>query len=165
MKYNSLREYFYKLHNLLFGIILLPFLVFVALYWQMNEGNIEGPYRYNETYTNFMFWVSGFVVIMDWIISGFLYLRGKRAAQKLASLGTRLDRIFSFTVLRFALVISGSLIFAAGFYFTEDQLFTLLFGVNILLLILFWPTPAKVCNDLKLKGDERTLVLYKKDRL
>ncbi len=165
MKYNSLREYFYKLHNLLYGIILMPFLVFVVLYWQMQQGNIEGPFRFNEPYSNLMLGLFSLIVFIDGIIAGYLYTKGMKAAQKLDSLGKKLDRFFSFTVLRFTLVISGSLTFAIGFYLTENQFFTVLLGLNISVLLLFWPTPSKVCNDLQLKGDEKTLVLFKKDRL
>lgn len=165
MNYNSLREYFYKLHNLLYGIILLPFLAFVVLYWQMREGNIVGPFRYNESYGNPMLGVFGFILMMDWIISSFLFSKGLKAARALDSLGKKLDRYFSFSFLRFALVISGSLALAIGFYLTENQYFTIVFIANIAILLLFWPTPSKVCNDLQLKGDERTLVLYKKDKL
>ena len=165
MKYSSLREYFYKLHNLLYGIILFPFLVFVVLYWQMQRGGIEGPFRDNEIYTNFMLVVFGITLAADWILSAFLFSKGVRAARKLESLGAKLDRYFSFSIMRFALVISGSLVLAVGFYLTENQLFTIIFGVNALVLVLFWPTPAKTCNDLQLRGDEKTLVLYKKDRL
>jgi hypothetical protein len=165
MKYSSLREYFYKLHNLLYGIILLPFLVFVVLYWQLQQGNFEGPFRYMESYTNLMFGVCGFILVMEWIMAGFLFSKGLKAARTLDSLGKKLDRYFSFSILRFALVISGSLALAIGFYLTENQFFTILLGINIAPLLLFWPSPSKVCNDLRLKGDEQTLVLYKKDRL
>ncbi len=165
MKYNSLREYFYKLHNLLYGIILMPFLVFVALYWQMQEGNIEGPFRYNESYGNRMLGGFCFILLMDWALSGFLFSKGLKATRVLDSLGKKLDRYFSYALLRFTMVISGSLALAIGFYFTENQYFTILFVVNIAALLLFWPTPSKVCNDLLLKGDERMLVLHRKDRL
>ncbi len=165
MKYSSLREYFYKLHNLLFAIILLPFLVFVVLYWQLQQGNIEGPFRFNELYSKVLLGLFSLIVFIDGIVAGVLYSKGIKAVQKLGSLGGKLDRFFSLTLLRFTLVISGSLTFAIGFYLTENQFFTVFFGLNIGALLLLWPTPAKVCDDLKLKGDERTIVLHKKDML
>ncbi len=165
MHYSSLREYFYKLHNLLYGIVLTPILAFVVLYWQMQVGNIQGILKQDEYLNQLLLIVLGFLVLLDWSISLVLFYRGLKATRTLDSLGKKLDRYFSFTVLRFALVVSGSLGLAIGFYLTENQFFTILFGLNIGVLLLFWPTPSKVCNDLQLKGDERTLVLYKKDRL
>lgn len=165
MHYNSLREYFYKLHNLLGGIVLIPLLAFVVLYWQMQIGNIEGILRQDEYLKQILLIALSAVVLIDWSISILLFQRGVKATRTLDSLGKKLDRYFSFTLLRFALVVSGSVGLAIGFYLTENQVFTILFGSSLALLLLFWPTPSKTCGDLELKGDERTLVLYKKDKL
>jgi len=165
MKYNSLREYFYKLHNLLYGVILAPLLAFVVLYWQMQAGNVDGLLKQDEYLNQLLLVVLSFIVLFDWIISLLLFNRGLKETRTLDSLGKKLDRYYSFTLLRFALVVSGSLGLAIGFYLTENQLFTILFVSGFAILLLFWPTPSKVCNDLQLKGDERTLVLHKKDRL
>jgi uncharacterized membrane protein YwzB len=165
MKYNSIREYFYKLHNLLYGLLLTPLLDFVVLYWQMQAGNIEGALKGDESIQWILLGALGSVVVADWGISYFLFYRGMLATRTLDSLGKKLDRYFSFTFLRFALVASSSLGLAVGFFLTENQMFTVLMVASFAILLLVWPTPSKVCNDLQLKGDEQTLVLYKKDRL
>lgn len=165
MKYNSVREYFYKLHNLLYGIMLAPLLAFVVLYWLMQSGNIQGVLKQDESLHFLLLLALGSVVVMDWGISFFLFGRGVKAARTLDSLGKKLDRYFSFTILRFALIVSGSLGLAVGFFLTENQVFTILVIASFAILLLFWPSPERVCNDLQLKGDERTLVQYKKDRL
>ena len=165
MNYSSLREYFYKLHNLLYGIVLIPLLAFVVLYWQMQTGNIHGVLRQNEYQNQVLLIALSFIVLIDWMISLIMFKRGLKATRTLDSLGKKLDRYYLFTVLRFGLIVSGSLGLAIGFYLTENQLFTILFVSSFAMLIFFWPTPAKVCNDLLLKNDERTLVLYKKDNL
>jgi hypothetical protein len=165
MRYSSLREYFYKMHNFLYGIVLIPFLTFVVLYWQMREGNIEGPFRMNDWYRNIMLGACGLIITTDWILSAFLFSKGIKATHSLGSLGKKLDRYFSFILFRFAIVVSGTLTLAIAFYLTESQYFTVMFVLNMFLLFFFWPTPAKVCDDLLLKGDERTLVQHKMDRL
>jgi hypothetical protein len=165
INYSSLREYFYKLHILLYCIVLVPLLAFVVMYWQMKLGNIAGVLK-NDEYLNQVLLVAlGLLVVLDWGISIFMFNRGIKATRTLDSLGNRLDRYYLFTLLRFALVVSGSIALAIGFYLTENAAFTILFISSLALLLLFWPTPGKVCDDLQLKGDERTLVLYKKDRL
>ena len=165
IQYSSLREYFYKLHNLLFGIVLVPLVIFLVLYWQLYAGNIEGVLKTNLYLNKVLMIALSFIVLMDWTLSLILFNRGVKATRTLDSLGKRLDRYYSFTVFRFALIISGSVGLAIGFYLTENQVFTILYASSFILLLLFWPSPSKVCDDLQLKGDERTLVLYKKDKL
>lgn len=165
MNFSSLREYFYKLHNLLYGIMLAPLLAFVVLYWLLQSGSIHGVLRDDEYLNQVMLIGLSFLVLMEWVISMLMFKRGMKATRTLDSLGKKLDRYYLFTLLRFCLVVSGSIGFAIGFYLTENQLFTVLFVSSLGCLIFFWPTPTKVCNDLQLKGDERTLVLYKMDKL
>lgn len=165
IRYSSLQEYFYKLHNLLYGIVLVPLITFLFLYWQMYRGNITGPFKDEEYLSQLMLIVFSFLVLTDWSVSMYLFNRGMQATRTLDSLGKKLDRYFTFTLLRFALIGSGSLGLAIGFYLTESQVFTVVFASGFALLLLFWPTSTKVCDDLQLKGDERTLVLNRKDRL
>jgi uncharacterized membrane protein len=165
INFSSLSEYFYKMHNRLYGIVLIPLVAFVVLYWQMQIGNLHGVLRNDEYLNQVVLIALSFIVLVDWVISVFMFKRALKATRTLDSLGKKLDRYYSFTLLRFSLVVSGSLGLAIGFYLTENQLFTIFFVSSLALLLLFWPTPARVCDDLHLKGDERTLVLYKKDRL
>jgi uncharacterized membrane protein YwzB len=165
INFSSLREYFYKLHNRLYVIVLIPLIAFVILYWQMQSGNIQGVLRDDEYLNQVALVALSSLVLVDWVISFFMFKRGMKATRTLDSLGKKLDRYYAFTLLRFSLVVSGSLGLAIGFYLTENQIFTILFISSLALLLLFWPTPVKVCNDLHLKGDERTLVQYKMDRL
>lgn len=165
LRYSSLSEYFYKLHNLLYGIVLVPLVIFLVLYWQMRAGSIVGSLKDDEYLNQVLLVALSLIVLADWSLSLFLFNKGIKATRTLDSLGKKLDRYFSFTILRFALIVSGSLGLAIGFYLTENQIFTILFSVSFILLLLFWPSPSKVCDDLHLKGDERTLVLYKKDKL
>ena len=165
MKYNSIREYFYKLFNILFALLLLPLLVFVVLYWQIQEGNLVGPFYLDEKINQTLIILIGAVVFTDWLISFSLFSKRLKSMKRIQSLGTRLDRYASLTILRFVLILSGSLVLAVGFCLTENQIFSIIVVVNMLLLLPLWPFPSKVCRDLQLKGDERTLVFHKKDRL
>ena len=131
----------------------------------MQIGNIEGPLKQDEYLTQLLLIALSALVLIDWSISILLFQRGVKSTRTLDSLGKKLDRYFSFTLLRFALVVSGSVGLAIGFYLTENQIFTILFASSLALLLLFWPSPSKACDDLELKGDERMLVQFKKDKL
>lgn len=165
MQYSSLREYFYKLHNLLYVIALVPLLVFVVLYWLMERGSLEGVLKSDERSSQLILIILSLLVTTEWLASLFLFNKGMKAIRTLGSLGSKLDRYFSFTIIRFALIESGAFGLAIGFYLTEDSSFTIIFAASFCLMLLFWPTPSKVCDDLHLKGDERLLVSSKGDKL
>lgn len=164
MKYNSVPEYFYKLHGRLYALVLIPLLTFVVLYWKMKTGDITSILQ-DTGFNQVLLLVFILVVLTDWIVSFFLFKTNLKSILTLGSLGARLDRYYTFTLIRFSLMISGLVLFALGFYLTEDQYFSILFVASLVGLSFFWPTSAKVCDDLNLKGDERKLILYKLDKL
>lgn len=164
MKYNSVPEYFYKLHNRLYALVLIPLLSFVVLYWNMQTGDIKGLSQ--DTGFNYLILLAFIVIVLvDWIASFFIFRRNLKSILTLGSLGERLDHYYRFTILRFSFMISGLVLLAVGFYLTEDQYFTILFVTSMIGVAFFWTTSAKVCDDLTLKGDERKLILYKLDKL
>lgn len=165
MRYNSIREYFYKIHNLLFALVLIPLVTLVVLYWQILEGNLHGPLYGDDMVNQALLIAMGGIIFSDWMISLFLFNRRLRTIRKMKSLGERLDQYYSLTVKRFALILAGSIVLAVGFYLTENQAFTMIAVSNLVLVLLLWPFASKVCRDLQLKGDERTLVFFKKDKL
>jgi uncharacterized membrane protein YwzB len=164
MKYNSVPEYFYKLHNRLYALVLIPLLSFVVLYWNLKTGHIEGLSK-DIHFNRLLLLLLIVAVLVDWIVSFFLFRTHLKSILTLGSLGERLDRYYTFTLIRFSLIMFGLITLAIGFYLTEDQYFTILFVGSMIGLAFFWPTSAKVCDDLNLKGDERRLILYKLDKL
>jgi hypothetical protein len=164
MKYNSVPEYFYKLYSRLYALVLIPLLLFVVLYWKMKTGDINGLSQ-DTDFNYLLLLVLMFIVLVDWIAAFFIFRRNLRSILTLGSLGERLDHYFKFTILRFSFMVSGLVLLAAGFYLTENQYFTILFVTSMIGVAFFWPTSAKVCDDLNLKGEERRLILYKLDKL
>lgn len=164
MKYNSVPEYFYKLNSRLYALVLMPLITFIALYWKMKTG--DSAIRSQDIgFNQILLLICIIVVLLEWMISFFLFRSKLKSILTLGSLGDRLDRYYKFTVVRFSLMISGLILLAVGFFITEDQYFTILFVASMIGLAFFWPTSAKVCDDLGLKGDERKLILYKLDKL
>lgn len=58
---------------------------------------------------------------------------------------------------------TGCILLAVGYYVTADEHLTILFMVSLAGMIVMWPRPAKVCRDLRLRGDEREMVYFRKD--
>jgi hypothetical protein len=165
MKYDSLREYFYKFYNVLYALILVPMLAFVFLYFEIQSQSVRGPYKDDHFLSRIVVIAMMSLVVLVWIVSFVHYFRKLPRIRTIGSLGERLDEYYTLTSVRFVSFTASSLALAAGFLLTEHQVLTLTFVVSFVLALVLWPLPSKVCRDLQLRGDERTLVLYKKDTL
>jgi hypothetical protein len=80
-----------------------------------------------------------------------------------AGLGNKLDRFYEIVLLRMSGNAVSSLLLALGLLLTASMSFGITFILLLGWILFQWPTSAKVCRDLALKGDEREMVFYKKD--
>jgi len=163
MKFHSLGQYFYRLYALLFALILIPLGVFIFLYQALQVGIL--PQVDLSLPAQHVIYVIGGVVITVWLLSYIIFFRRVRAIRKIFSLGDKLSRYATLTIVRSVMFSIGLLVLIIGYYFTESQWLTIAFIASLVIPLLFWPVPARVCNHLKLKGDERMMVLYKMDDL
>lgn len=157
MKYSSLQEYFYKFQNVLYLLVLLPLLAFTSLFIFDGldfSGTIDQGIHLPEIFIG---------LLCVGVLSSFLFFNARiRHIRKLPSLGLRLDKYYTTTVLRSSFLSCGALLMVAGFALTGSFTFTWFFGAILILFFVVWPRSAKVCRDLKLKGSEREMVYYKK---
>ena len=165
MKFDTIREYFYKMYNVLYGLILLPLAAFIFVYLQIQSERLEPYFKGEDLGVRLILIVIGFVILTDLIVSSLIYNTRLKSVRRIESLGERLMSYYKLTVVRFSIVVAGLMVLAGGFYLTESQYFTGMFVVSLGLLSLVWPIPSKVCKDLQLRGDERLMVLYKKENL
>lgn len=160
MKFASLEEYFYKLQNVLLGLLLMPLLSFAYLF-------VVPSQRFGSLGDTQLIvgGLLGFVAVSDWIIITLIFRRMVNKISLLVGLSLKLERYYYATIIRYGVGIVACLILALGFYLTDSSIFVGLFGVAVGLFFVTWPRPVKVCDDLKLKGDEREMVRYKKHSL
>ncbi len=159
MQINSIRDYFTSLYNILYGILLLPLLAFVYLYLEQQAGRLEPKVVERDIIVG----VLAIVVVVDWVVSYVLFKNEIKKARQIESLGMRLEKFKSITIVRYAIVSSSCLFLAVGFYFTTHQALTGLFVVGMILLSSIWPTTYRVCDQLQLQGEEREMIIKKKD--
>jgi len=76
-------------------------------------------------------------------------------------LGKKLDLYYAVVRMRVRTFVVVSLFLATGFFFTGHPSFSIYFACMIGWFLLQWPTPLKVSNQLKLRGDERAMVMTK----
>lgn len=160
MKFTSIREYFYKLHNILYAVILVPLVPFGYLYLEIQANKLVPVYT-NEPTMIVAF--LAFLVVLEWIVSGFLFSSRLKQHKLLTSLGERMEKYADLTIVRFSIVSFSGLFLGAGLYLTHHPVFIAMFVFNIILMSLVWPLPGKLCRDLALKGDEKDMVLHRRD--
>ena len=157
MEYFTIGQYFTKLNIRLLMIILLLIIAFIAAYL-LTAGDSEPlPWL---TRAQIALIISG-----NWLIAFFYYLKKIKSIAKDQGLGLKLTKFFYLTIVRYIIISFGCLFLLYSFYITKDDVITGYFAVNLLLMAVLWPTSSKVCRDLKLRGDEREMVYYKKDQL
>lgn len=163
MNYHSLSQYFYKLYARMFMMVLLPIGVFIFLY-QARETQWL-PEAKPDIEPELIVYAAVIIAFMDWLMALLIMYVGLKRVRKEVSLGERLSRYANLTTVRSALFSSGMLILAIGYHLSQHQWLTIGFMVSLILPAIFWPVPGRVCYDLRLKGDERMMILYKMDKL
>jgi len=157
MNFTSINEYFYKLYSSVLVILLTPIITFIALYLLPSETDTENlslsQYGVLVTSMIFLIWISTFV----------LFNKKIKSARNGQGLREKLEKYFLLTIVRYIAFSLCSVLLAIAFFYLKHEIFTLLFVLQLIVAGVLWPFSSKVCNDLKLRGDEREMVYFKKD--
>jgi hypothetical protein len=159
MEFISINEYFYKLFSRLMLILLFPIVTFIAIYLQPLIIPID-----IETYTAELMLVITMVMSL-WLFVFIFFNKKIKTVRNGQGLREKLEKYFRITIVRYSIFSLVSLTLAVAFYFSRNDMFTVFFVAQLILCGLVWPFSSKVSNDLKLRGDEREMVYYKKDTL
>jgi hypothetical protein len=160
MNYSSLTEYFYKVYNICLLMLFIPIAAFLFVYYLVLTGKVS-PSIEGETVLQVILISFPALAILDLTIVHLVVRKRLAVLAKEVSLGIKLEKYFAAVTPRISAVVATALFMAAGLYITTHELFTVYFLLLIVWLFFQWPTPRKVSRDLKLKGDEETMVLTK----
>lgn len=163
MNFNSLQEYFYKIQTVLFLLILTPLITFTTVIVQpFNNHRIIALNKTQSLVTAVAIGVASFMI---YLIALIIFRKSVKKIAKQVGLSLKLERYYAATFLKYTMGAVCCLLLVAGFFLTGHFMYTVCFGLMLLLFLISWPWPSKVCRDLKLKGDEREMVFYKKHNL
>lgn len=158
MKFNSLKEYFYRLNSVGYQALMVPLIVFIFYYGQsfFYEPRFVVADPNLQWFVMVGVFVAGLVILtlVQWVT-----IRKANQLSKLVGLGIKLDQLGDVLIKRMVWQSVVTLLMPLGQVVTGNILFTIGFGVGLIGYFLFWPTPARICRLLKLKGDERQLVI------
>ena len=162
MNFSSIKEYFYKLYNLCYLLLLLPLGIFIFIYYQLHEDKIV-PVVQDELHILLL--AGGAFILVLANLTTVHWLAGRRLKKyaRLPGLGLKLDHYYEIIFLRFASGAISSLLLAIGLMLTESEYFPYIFVLVLAVMATQWPTSRKACRELKLRGDEYTMVMDKKD--
>jgi hypothetical protein len=159
MKFNSVKEYFYKLNNTGYQLMMVPLILFIYFYSQSyfydSQPLIEP--RFN---TYLLYALIGISVITLTTV----HIRTRNKATRIAGevgLGIKLEKLGSLLISRMIWKAVITVLMPLGLLATGNQVFSVFFGATLGWFFLQWPTPSRVAALLKLRGDEREMVLSK----
>ena len=159
MEFHSIREYFYKSYSAVMAIVLVPIVAFIALYLQPSTGDVP----FEQEPVLFLLFLCG--VAACWIALALYSFKKIKSLRNRQGLREKLEKYFHLTIVRFLFLSIAGMVMAFGFFVMRNDLFTIGFMINLLFNALLWPFPSTVTRQLKLRGDERTMVYYKRDIL
>jgi len=159
MKFNSVKDYFYKLNNTGYQLMMVPLILFIYFYTQSYFYDSQPliPLRFN---TYLLYALIGVSIITLTIV----HLQTRKKAARIASeigLGIKLEKLGSLLISRMIWKAVITVLMPLGLLATGNQVFSVLFAVTLAWFFLQWPTPGRVAALLKLRGDEREMVLSK----
>jgi len=159
MKFNSVKEYFLKLNNTGYQLMMVPLILFIYFYTQSyflhSQPLIEPPMG-----DYLLLILIGLSVAVLTIVQ----IKSAKKANRIATevgLGIKLEKLGTVLIARMVWKAAITLLMPIGLVVTGNQLFSVLFGITLAWFFLQWPTPGRVSELLKLRGDEREMVLSK----
>lgn len=164
MKFSSIKEYFYKMYNVCYLITLIPLGLFIYLYLNLQVGKINAAIQEPEQVliAQIGFFVFG---VFTLTIVHLLVKRKMRIVSREVGLGNKMDRYYNLALSRQLVGATLSLIMGFGLLLTSSEIFSIFFLGILLWMAYHWPSAKRVCVELLLKGDEREMILYKKESL
>ena len=157
MDFITISQYFNRMQSALFILLIVPLLVFATVY-VLVSGMPPDPRM--EYYV-----IISAAVSLDWIMATLIFNKKIKSVRNEQGLGVKLDKYFRLTIVRYTMLSSANLLLALGLYLSRMDVFTALYVAGLVLAGLLWPTSRRVSGDLKLRGDEREMVYFKKDTL
>jgi hypothetical protein len=140
-------------------LLLVPVGVFIAIYLQpVDQPNVLIVHAE-------LFVIVCSAVLIIWAVVFIFFNKKIKTVRKGQGLRQKLEKYFLITIVRYSFFCFCSLGLAVVFYLTRSDVYTILFLAQIVAAGLLWPFSWKVSADLKLRGDEREMVYYKKDQL
>lgn len=162
MKFNSVKEFFYRLNNTGYQLMMVPLILFIYFYAQsyFYNGQLWIESEVIVTYLIFGIGVIALVILTT------VHIHTERKAKSVATLvglGIKLEKVGSLLLRKMVWQFVVVTLMPLGLVATGNQIFSIFFGLTLAWYFIQWPTPEKVSNLLNLRGDEKEMVISRGD--
>jgi hypothetical protein len=158
MNFNSVKEYFYKLNNTGYQLMMVPLLVFIYHYASAYAFNTRVLITNTVLTSSILIGVVAVVLLSLTVVHFFVRVRAAKISKQ-TGLGLKLEQLGSVLMTRLITLALSTLTMPVGLVLTHHIGFTVGFVVLLAWFFFNWPTTTQVSNLLKLKGDEKEMVL------
>ena len=156
MTFITIGQYFNKLQIVFLVLLIVPLLAFIALYF------ISGKNTQDAGIEHYVIIPS--LVLFEWMLAMIMFNKKIKSVRNEQGLGAKLYKYFRLTIVRWSFVASAGLMLAIGYFLTGSDVFTGLYLLSLVLSLFLWPTGPGVAAHLMLRGDEKEMVYFKKDK-
>jgi hypothetical protein len=157
MKFNSVKEYFYKLNSVAYQLMMIPMILFILYYAQPL---VDLTFlKVDVTITYLIGIVIASVIVAALTIVQIYVWRKASSIALNVGLGIKLEKLGTLLLTKMKLLAAISCLMPLALLFTANNYFTLGFAFLLCWYFIQWPAPGRVCRLLKLKGDERELII------
>lgn len=158
MKFNSVKEYFYKLSNTGYQLMMVPLILFIYFYSQSYFYS-HSPILKQQGIIDYLFIA---VAVISLFVLTTVQINFAISVKKLINqvgLGLKLEKLGSLLITRMIWLALVTLLMPISLILSGDQMFSIFFAISLAWYFLHWPNPSQVSKLLKLKGDEKEMVL------
>lgn len=159
MKFNSVKEYFLRLNNTGYQLMMVPLIVFIFHYASIYTTTFQ--LKLTSVIIQYMLLGVGVTAAVVLTVVHFYVRSASRKIAQLTGLGIKLERIGNVLLTRLLVLASVVLIMPVCQVLTHHIGFAIGFMVTLGWYFINWPRPSQVSNLLQLKGDEKEMVLSK----
>jgi hypothetical protein len=158
MKFNYVKAYFSQLSNLGFQLLMLPLILFI-IYYSQSVINLPDLRLFNEQNSRIIFYIVGGLCV-TLLTAVQMIANGKaNVIAREVGLGIKLEKLEKVLSRKMKEISCAVVLMPVMLLITGDSYFSIAFVVVIAWYFIQWPTPSLVCRLLKLRGDEREMII------
>lgn len=158
MKFNSIKEYFYRLTNGGYQRMMLPLILF-TLYFGQSSFMLFQPFLSNEMWIDPIFYGVAIATLLCLTTVQVVYYFKFKSIAKMIGLGLKLENYGDHALHKMNWISFVALLQPVGLFAIADNRLAIIFALVFVWFFLQWPSPKTVARQLQLKGDERKMVV------